>query len=375
MDFDYAPEDTAFRDELRAWLDANLEPGIDHLEWHRRLVAGRWVVPEWPARWGGRDATLMQQVVYQEEMGRADAPGPRNAIALYNIGPMLMVHGTPAQQARYLPPMVTAEEIWCQGFSEPGAGSDLAALQTRAEDRGDHWAVSGQKVWNTYGPEADFCLALCRTNPHVAKHKGISALIIDMHQPGVTARPLRELTGDEGFSELFFDGARVPKENVVGPVDAGWQVAMTTLAYERLGTMKLGIQLRQRLAGVVALARASGRTRDPWTRRQLAALAIQVELMRLLTLRALTAMLRGEDPGATLPLGKLQWSYLMQDLAELALKIEGPHGGLYRGSPHEPAGDWAYHCLYARMTTIGAGTTQVQKNIIAQRVLGLSRGW
>ena len=375
MDFDYAPEDLAFRDELRAWLAKNLAPGLEDREWHRRLVAGRWAVPEYPARWGGRDATLMQQVVFHEEMARVDAPVPRNTIALYNIGPMLLLHGTPAQQERYLPKMVTAEEIWCQGFSEPGAGSDLAALATRAEDHGDHWLVTGQKMWNTFGPEADFCLALSRTNPEVAKHKGISALVVDMRAPGVTVRPLRELTGYEGFSEIFLDGVVVPKANVVGTVDGGWRVAMTTLTFERLGTMKLGIQLRKRLAGVVAIARRTGKDRDPQTRRQLADLAIQVELMKLLTYRALTAMLRGQDPGVTLPLGKLQWSYLMQELAELALETEGPYGGLYRGSRHEPPGDWAYHCLYARMTTIGAGTTEVQKNIVAQRVLGLPRGF
>jgi alkylation response protein AidB-like acyl-CoA dehydrogenase len=374
VDFDYAPEDVAFREELRDWIARNFEPGLDHREWHRRLVAGRWVVPDWPARWGGRDATLMQQVVYHEEMARADATVPRNTIGLWNIGPMLMLSGTAEQQARYLPPMVSADEIWCQGFSEPGAGSDLAALRTRAEDRGDHWLVTGEKIWTTFGPDADFCLALCRTNPGVAKHLGISALIIDMHAPGVSVRPLRELTGEEGFSQLVFDGAEVPKANLVGPVDGGWRVAMSTLTFERLGTMKLGIQLRRRLEGVIAVARAMGRERDPGTRRQLAALAVQVELMKLLTYRALTAMLQGKDPGATLPLGKLQWSYLMQDLAELAVKIEGPYGALRRGSPHAPPGDWTYHCLYSRMTTIGAGTTQVQKNILAQRVLGLPRG-
>jgi acyl-CoA dehydrogenase len=370
---DLSAEDTGFRDELRRWLDENLVVASNAHEWHRRLVAGHWAVPAWPLRWGGRACTLQQEIIFNQEMGSRDAPGPRNAIGLYNIGPMLLQAGTQEQQERYLPKMVTAEEIWCQGFSEPNAGSDLAALETRAEDRGDHWLINGQKTWNTFGNEADFCLALVRTDPQAPKHKGISAFIVDLHQPGVETRPLREITGDDGFNEIFFTDAVVPKQNLVGPLHAGWKVAMSTLLYERLGTMKLGIQLARRLDSVVALAKELGRSGEPLIRQAAAALGIQVELMQLLAEDALDAMQRGHDPGATLPLGKLQWSYLMQDLAELALRIEGPRAQLYRGSKHEVPGNWQYHCVYSRMTTIGAGTTQVQKNIMAYRILGLPR--
>jgi len=373
MHLDLTAADIAFNDALRTWLDANLSSATDPHEWHRRLVAGRWVVPAWPEKWGGRACTLAQEVIFNQEMGARDAPGPRNAIALYNLGPMLLQAGTPEQQQRYLPKMVTAQEIWCQGFSEPNAGSDLAALETRAEDRGDHWLVNGQKTWNTFGNEADFCLALVRTDPQAPKHKGISALIIDMHAPGVEVRPLREITGDDGFNEIFFSDVAVPKQNLVGPVNAGWKVAMSTLTFERLGTMKLGIQLARRLESVVQLAKDMRRNDEPLIRQSAAALGIQVELMQLLTEHALEAMQRGEDPGATLPLGKLQWSYLMQDLAELALRIQGPLAQLYRGAKHEVPGNWQYHCVYSRMTTIGAGTTQVQKNIMAYRNLGLPR--
>jgi acyl-CoA dehydrogenase len=368
-----SPENRAFRAELRAWLQANISAAADPVEWHRRLVDGRWAVPSWPERWGGRAASLSQQIIYQLEMGAFDAPPPSNSIALFNIGPMLMAFGTPEQQERYLPRMVTAEEVWCQGFSEPGAGSDLAALQTRAEDHGDHWLVTGQKTWNTFGDEADLCLALCRTDREAPKHKGISALIIDMHAPGVEVRPLREITGDEGFNEIFFDEVKVPKSDIVGQPEAGWKVAMSTLLFERLGTMKLGVQLRQRLDQLIDFARERDRSDDPVVRDRLAGLAIQVDLMQLLTEQALDALQRDEDPGAALPLGKLQWAELMQSISEQALELAGPRAQLYRGSPHELPGSWQYHCLYSRMTTIGAGTTQVQKNIMAYRILGLPR--
>jgi acyl-CoA dehydrogenase len=367
------PADEAFRDELRAWLEANIAAAADEHEWHRRLVAGRWAVPSWPARWGGRDATLAQQIVHAQLMADFDAPVPRNSIGLFNIGPMLMAFGTPEQQARYLPPMVTATEIWCQGFSEPGAGSDLAALRLRAEDHGDHWVVNGQKTWTTFGAEADLCLALCRTDPDAPRHRGISALIVDMHAPGVEVRPLRDLTGEAGFNELYFTDVAVARDALVGPLHGGWKVAMSTLAFERLGTMKLGVQLRKRLEQLTGLAVALRRDGDPLVRHRLADLGVQVDLMQLLTEQAIAALAAGADPGAALPLGKLQWSLLMQHLAEAAVDLQGPAAQLARGSAHEVEGDWQHHVLYARMTTIGAGTTEVQRNIIAYRVLGLPR--
>jgi acyl-CoA dehydrogenase len=373
MAMSWSAQDLAFRDELSRWLDQNIRYASDPQVWHQKLVEGRWVVPSWPERYGGRRCTVIQEIIYNQEMGARDAPVPRNAIGLFNIGPMLLAAGTEAQRDRFLPKMVSAEEIWCQGFSEPNAGSDLAALEMRAEDRGDHWLVSGQKTWNTYANEADLCLALVRTDPRLPKHEGISALIIDMHATGVEVRPLREITGEEGFNEIFFTEVRVPKQDIVGPINGGWKIAMSTLAAERLGTMKIGVQLDRRLQGLVDLARSLGRDRDPVTRQAVASLAIQVELMQLLTKRALSAVSKGEDPGVCLPLGKLQWSYLMQDLAEQALAMGGSASLFKSKTKHALPGEWAYHAVYSRMTTIGAGTTEVQKNIIAARELGLPR--
>jgi len=368
---DLSDADRAFRDELRAWLGANIAAAADEHEWHRRLVAGRWVAPGWPAKWGGRDASLVQQLIHAQLMGEFDGPPPRNTIAIFNLGPMLMQWGTAQQQAAWLPGIISGEEVWCQGFSEPGAGSDLAALSMRAEDRGDHWEVTGQKVWTSLAAEAVRCLALVRTDTTGRKHEGITALAIDLDADGVEVRPLRELTGDDGFSEIFFDAVQVPKDRAVGEVGDGWQVAMSTLVHERLGAMKLGVQLRNRMDGLVELARTTGGDRDPIVRQRLADLGIRVDLMQLLTQDAMTALARGEDPGASLPLGKLQWGELMQELAEFGTDLQGPVGVLWRGSPHAMPGNWQHANLYSRMTTIAAGTTQVQKNIIAGRILGL----
>lgn len=373
MTLDLSDADRAFRAELRLWLDRNLQHASDRNEWHRRLVADRWAVPSWPERYGGRACSVAQDILYNREMAARDAPLPKNEIGLFNIGPTLIALGTPQQQERYLPPMLAAEEIWCQGFSEPGAGSDLASLATRAEQRGDVFVVNGQKIWTTFGAEADRCLMLVRTDPARPKHRGLSALIVDMHAPGVEVRPLREITGEANFSEIFLNDVEVPKTDLVAGLNQGWRVAMQTLVYERLGTMKLGVQLERRLEGVALLARELRADADPLVRQELAALAIEVDLMRLLTERALDAVARGEDPGSALPLGKLQWSYLMQSLAELAVRIGGQRALIWRGGKHELAGDWPYHCVYSRMTTIGAGTTEVQKNILAYRALGLPR--
>ncbi|MDX1511983.1 MAG: acyl-CoA dehydrogenase family protein, partial [Nitriliruptorales bacterium] len=377
MDLLLTPEDVAFRDELRAFIEANRDALSDQHDWHAAMVANDWAVPAWPGKFGGRDATFAQQLIYEQELAAVDAPVHRNAIGLFNIGPTILALGTPEQQEQWLPPMVAADTIWCQGFSEPGAGSDLAALSTRATDEGDHWRVTGQKVWTTFAHEASLCMALVRTDPDSSptgggKHKGISALVIDMDQEGVEVRPLREITGEDGFNEIFFDGAVVPKQNLLGGLHEGWKVAMQTLTYERLGAMKLGIQLTQRLDQLVSLARSLGREGEPLVRQELARLGVQVELMQQLTEDALAAVQRGQDPGVSLPLGKLQWAELMQELSEYGVALQGPHGQLNR-DPSSVAGDWQHHALYSRMTTIGAGTTQVQKNILAYRTLGLPR--
>jgi alkylation response protein AidB-like acyl-CoA dehydrogenase len=273
--------------------------------------------------------------------------------------------------------MLSAQHIWCQGFSEPGAGSDLAALQTRAARDGDAYVVDGQKVWISYADKADRCFLLCRTDPEVPKHKGLSVLVVDMHGPGVECRPIREIAGDASFNEVFFTDVRVPAADRIGDESSGWQVAMSTLTHERVGTVTFGIQLRQRLEAL--LVRPETWPSDPVKRRllaqEVAALWTQVEIIRLTALRAVTKVLRGEAPWPEVPIGKMLWSTLSQDIAEAAMHALGPDGLRWRDDPGAPEGGrWAHEEVFSRMTTIGAGTTEVQKNILAERALGLPRG-
>lgn len=392
VEFSFGPEDEAFRAELRAWLAANLPPGWAERgglaalpeeeqapflrDWQRRLYEAGWAAIRWPREWGGRDATLTQTFIFQEEMALHRAPTSFNSIGIFNIGPMLLTHGTEEQRRRWLPPMLRGEEIWSQGFSEPNAGSDLAALQTRAVPAEDGFVVTGHKIWTTFADVADWCLALVRTDPKAPKHQGISALVIDMHAPGVEVRRIREITGEEGFNEIFFTDVHVPAGHLVGALDRGWDVAMSTLTHERMGTTTLTIQMRQQLDDAIALARGA-RLRgkpaieDPLIRERLVRLHTEVELARLLALRALTKMLKGQVPTTEVALGKLQWSYLSQDIAELAVDVQGVNAPLWHGAPGvaEDA-RWQHSMVYSRMTTIGAGTTEVQKNILAQRALG-----
>jgi alkylation response protein AidB-like acyl-CoA dehydrogenase len=388
MDFAFSPEDEAFRAELRDWLAANLpkdeprrEPfrqreDIEALKvWQRKLYDGEWAAITWPREWGGREATLTQVFIYQQEMALARAPVTVNSIGIFNIGPMLLAHGTEEQKQRWLPPMLRAEEIWCQGFSEPNAGSDLAALQTRAIATEDGFVVNGQKIWTSFAHYSKWCLALVRTDPSSPKHKGISALVIDMESPGVEVRPIKEISGDSGFNEIFFTDAHVPGDHLVGAVNRGWDVAITTLAHERMGTTTLTIQMRQQLDDAIAVVRSAGAIEDPLIRQRLVQLHTEVELARLLALRALTKALKGTPPTTEVALGKLAWSYLSQDIAELAVEVQGVRAPLWRGSPGlADGGRWQQSLVYSRMTTIGAGTTEIQKNILAERALGLPRG-
>jgi alkylation response protein AidB-like acyl-CoA dehydrogenase len=386
VDFDDAPEDAAFRKEWRSWLVAN-RPGevpddpdeafTMRRSWQQTLADAGWAAPGWPGEWGGRDASIGQLVIYQEELALARAPVIANAIGIWNIGPTLIEFGTPEQKARWVRQMLSAEEIWCQGFSEPGAGSDLAALQTRADRDGDGYVVSGQKVWTSYAHRSDRCFLLCRTDPEAPKHKGLTVLVVDMHGPGVETRPIREMTGESNFDEVFFDSLRVPLEDRVGEENEGWRVAMSTLMHERVGTVTFGIQLRQKLEAL--MARPESWPMEPVAKRlldqEVAELWTQVEIIRLTALRAVTKASRGEAPWPEVPIGKLLWSTVSQDLAEASMHALGAEGLRLPSDAGAPdGGKWAYDELQTRMTTIGAGTTEIQKNILAERALGLPRG-
>ena len=389
-----AMEDEAFRAELRAWLTANITDAFREQRtmtfqekvavrraWQKTLFESGWIGIGWPKEYGGRGANLMQESIYNEEMARAQAPLAANVIGLNMAGPTLLAVGTPEQKTRYLPKILSAEEIWCQGFSEPNAGSDVASLQTRAVREGDHFVVNGQKVWTSYGYVADFCILLVRTDFEVPKHKGLSYLIVDMRSPGVSTRPLVQMTGEAEFAELFFDDVRVPVENLVGSLNQGWMVALTTLMHER-GTLSFSIivTFEQRLQALIELSRRSTlhgapALKDPQVRQRLAQLYTDVKTFKLNTMRQVATLGQGHLPGPEGSLLKLHWSELNQRLVELAFELEGPYSSLAPDSVDAPfEGRWQYEYLRARGNTIEAGTSEVQRNIVAERVLGLPRG-
>lgn len=394
MDFRYTESEERFRLELRAWLREHLPrhfaPGelseeLDPdarfermLAWHRAMHAGGWVGIHWPREYGGRGASIMEQVVYAEEMGTAGAPPPINPIAIMMVGPTLMQWGTEAQKRRFIPTMLAADEIWCQGYSEPGAGSDLASLQTRAVEDGDDLIVTGQKVWTSLAHRAHWCILLCRTDPTARKHLGISYLLVDMRAPGITIRPLVQITGDAEFNEVFFDGVRVPKANLVGKLHQGWQVAMTTLGFERVGLGNV-YQFDRLIRELVALAAArtiDGRSAPAHgaIRQRLAQLAIEAQALRYTQYRHITRRARGE-PGPEASVAKLFGTELNLRIMRLALDLLGPEGLVERaqGSTDEST-KWLRRILAARAFTIGGGTSEVQRNIIGERALGLPRG-
>ena len=391
MDFAYSPEQEAFRAELRDWLGRTLpqgwgEPGFagprtpDEVvafgkEFQHKLYAAGYCGLAWPCEYGGRGSSLIEQIVFLEETARAKAPLPVNLAGLTMAGPVLIKHGTEAQKTRWLKPILTADEIWCQGFSEPGAGSDLASLRTSAVVDGDDFVVNGQKVWTSFAHYADWCMLLVRTDPKAPKHRGISFLAVDMHAPGVTVRPLRQMNGDEDFNELFFENVRVPRANLIGALDDGWSVAITCLMHER-ATLTFQRQLQSRIALAEMLAGLSAAVkRDPVYRQRLAQVAIESEVIRLTAYRNLTVQLRGLPPGPEGSIEKLFWSEMYQRQTELALETLGPYGQLIAGSERAVAdGRWPYLLLYSRGRTIAAGSSEVQRNIIAERVLGLPRG-
>jgi alkylation response protein AidB-like acyl-CoA dehydrogenase len=385
MNFDYPPEAEAFRNEFRAWLDANLDADLkgagamaavdspDALDrmraWNRKLADASYAAIAWPVEYGGRGAGVMEQVVYAEELSRAGAPGTLNVIGITNIAPSIMHHGTDEQKRRFLQPMLRGDEIWCQGFSEPNAGSDLASLQTRAVVDGDDFVVNGQKVWNTFGNIADWCELLVRTDADAPKHKGISCLLVDMRLPGIEARPLVTITGEQEFSEIFFTDVRVPRSALLGPENEGWRVAMTTLTHERGGVASLHLGVRKKIADLVELARTTERrgrpaVEDPVLRQGLARLYLEGEYLKLLSDRAVSGLLHGREAGPETSLAKLVWSECETHISEMAGQLLGPAAN---------TGKWGRDRVYVRALSIAGGTTQVNKNIVAQRVLGLPR--
>jgi alkylation response protein AidB-like acyl-CoA dehydrogenase len=384
MDLSYSADEERFRAELRTWLERNppgeqpddLDGWVAHgKQWQRRLYEAGWCGIAWPAQYGGRGASLIQQIIFQEEMARAKSPQLINLAGLTMGGPVLIAHGTDAQKQRHLQAILAAEEVWCQGFSEPDAGSDLAALRTKAVLDGDHFVVSGQKVWTSFARYADWCMCLVRTNPTAPKHKGITFLLVDMHSPGVTVRPLKQINGDEDFNEVFFEDVRVPRANVVGAIDKGWDIAITCLMHERQ-TLTFSRQLQSRVAldEMLATARRLGAGNDPVLRQELAAAVIDAHAMQYTAYRNLTVTLRGGAPGPEGSIEKLFWSEMYQRQLEVALHMAGPASQLVEGSAHAlDEGRWPHLYLYARGRTIAAGSSEIQRNIIAERVLGLPR--
>ncbi len=391
MDLSFSAEEEAFRHELRSWLGANVGAlaGVEFesleeevrvlVAWQKRLHGGGWVGVHWPRQYGGRGATTVENYILQEEMARAQAPEIIGRIGINLVGPTLIAHGTEEQKVRHLPNILAANEIWCQLFSEPNAGSDLASLRCRAERDGDWFIVNGQKTWTSYAQFADWGILLARTDPAASKSRGISFLIVDMKSPGITVRPLRQMTGSEEFNEVFLEDVRVPAANLVGELDAGWQIAQTTLSHERGTSPRQLVIHRILLDALLLLALETRRgdgpaAADPIVRQKIAAIFTEVEIFKLHNWRTLTQVRRHGKPGPESSLVKLFWSEMSQRLHDAAMEILGGDGLYWHGDPRAAwNGRWMRSYQYYRAATIFAGTSEVQRNIIAQRVLGLPR--
>lgn len=396
MDFRDSPEQAAFRDEFRTWLAANLPDGwlegkttypvrreerYDFMRaWQRKLFDGGWIGMSWPKEFGGRGANPFEQIIYLSEFARVRAPETVGVIGLNMAGPTIIVHGTDEQKNRYLSKILSGEEIWCQGFSEPGAGSDLAGVSTKAIRDGDEYVVTGQKVWSSYAHIADFCILVTRSDPASSSHAGLSYLIVDMHSPGVDVRPIVQITGDPEFNEIFLDEVRVPAANILGAEGDGWRVAMTTLMHER-GTLGVVLQMRSgaMLEDLIKLARSTTINGDrmidrPAVRDTLAEFEIEVEAMRMTGNRSISNYARSGVPGPEGSILKLHWSELNQRMTEFGWDLLGPYSQVDAGSAHSiQDGKWQYEFLRSRGNTLEAGTSEVLRNIIAERVLGLPR--
>ncbi|MEW6476941.1 MAG: acyl-CoA dehydrogenase family protein [Actinomycetota bacterium] len=386
MDLRFSAEDEAYRDRLRSWLTANrdharfprdpMKAVATARDWQRRLYEAGYVGLSWPRAFGGQEATLTQQVVAAQEFARASVPPLINLVGLDILGPTLIRHGSDEQRRRFLPGILTAETIWCQGFSEPDAGSDLASLRTRAELAGDRFVVNGQKVWTSLGPVADWCFLLARTDPKAPKRQGISYLLCDMRSAGVTVRPLRNAAGGIHFSEVFFEDVEIPRDQLVGELHHGWPIARTTLDHERSGLGGV-LALEQHLNRLVAMATtgdgAPARLGQE-DRRRLARHWVEVEALRHHGYRTLSAQLAGRDPGGEAAAGKLYASEARQRIMRTALAVQGPLAAVPKRSPHAvDGGRWQPLYFDALAYTIGGGTSEIMRNVLAERVLGLPR--
>jgi alkylation response protein AidB-like acyl-CoA dehydrogenase len=401
MDFDDSPEEAAFRAEARAWLEANaVRKGAEGPEgdfstpfrgtprtleefeeqeghwvdrcrwWQAQLYRGGWAGITWPKAFGGRSGTALEEAIFQEEQSRFGVSNGAFSVGIGMAGPTIIAHGTEEQQRRYLDPMLRGDEVWCQLFSEPGAGSDLASLATRAVRDGDHWIVNGQKVWTSGARQSERAILLARTNTDAPKHRGITFFVVDMDVPGIEVRPLRQINGGYHFNEVFLTDVAVPDANVVGAVDDGWRVAMTTLTNERhvIGSGSGGTTS----ADVIDLARRTGRSGDPILRQQLVELYIRERLLRFLGYRTRTAVAVGKPLGPEASVAKLMNGRRGSDLADLAVHVAGA-GGMLAGDVAPDTGRWADTVMFSRASRIGGGTEEVQRNVIAERVLGLPR--
>jgi alkylation response protein AidB-like acyl-CoA dehydrogenase len=397
MDLSDTREEAAFREKARIWLKENLPKGVANrgfalaideesvrvlTDWQRRLWEAGYLGLSWPKEYGGQGASMIESAIFNEEMARVRAPAPLNELGLSMGGPTILEHGTEDQKRRFLPKILSCEEVWCQGFSEPVSGSDLAGLGTRAAIDGDHFVVNGQKVWTSLGHISDWCMLLVRTDSDAPKHRGISYLLVDMHSPGVTVRPLRQITGEAEFNEMFFDDVRVPRENLLGPLNGGWGVALTTLMNER-ATLALAIVMRFRnvFDDLAELGRRVIRegtcTLDPRVIRQtLAQLYVEVESMKYLAYRNFSKLTRGGTPGPEGSISKVLWSELNQRMNEFAMVLQGPRATLEEGSNYAvDDGRWQYALLRSRGNTIEEGTSEIQRSIIAERLLRLPKGY
>jgi alkylation response protein AidB-like acyl-CoA dehydrogenase len=376
MDLSLSPAEREFRDEVRSWIAANhpgREPTGDQplfefrRAWQRALNKRGWAGLTWPTEYGGAGATPVEHAILSEEVARAGAPQMANVLGLTMGGPTVIAHGTEEQKQRFLPPILSADEIWCQGFSEPESGSDLASLKTRAVRDGDGWVVTGQKVWTTYAHQAKWCMLLARTDPEAARHRGLTYFLLDMEQDAIEVRPLVQITGEAEFNELFIEEARIPDANIVGGENNGWSVAITTLMHERAGlAFVLQVQVQIALRDLQQEIRDAGAADDPLIRQRFAQLVIEAQVLRLNAYRGLTAIMKRGSPGPEGSLGKWHWAEVNQGLAELAMDVAGPRARLGDGL-------WTHRFLRSRANSIEGGTTEILKNIVAERVLGLPR--
>ena len=398
MDLALTPEQMSFRDEVRSWLKVNIpkdwvetvragsyiprSDAYDFLSrWQRKLYDAGFMGLTWPKDYGGRGLTFMEELILHQEMALVKAPPILNILAIGMAGPTIIAYGTEEQKKRYPAKMLSCEEIWCQGYSEPNAGSDLAALQTRAVKDGEYWVVNGQKVWTSVAHVADWMMLLARTDPDAPRHKGITYFLLDMTLPGITVKPLTQITGDPEFNEVYLDNVRVHESQILGGLNNGWAVGLTTLMFERLA-LGFGLQVRLRIAldGLIELARRTRRngspaTKDATIRQKLAQLWIDTEVFKYTGARAITKLLKGELPGPEASTGKMMWVEGHQRLQELAMEIQGPYSQLTRGSKWAiESGLWQYSFLRSLANSIEGGTTEIMKNIIGERVLGLPKG-